>query len=475
MPIPQPHKDEKQDDFIGRCAGDKTMNAEYPDDKQRAAVCYSTWRAKDKKAVAKAVEIAMSKKPTQKFDLSDADIIEVAFAAVPAVPEAVIQLMKEYEPENDKELVVSCVEFAKVDQTKKQVFAYAAVPGTFDKQGHRFKTTDEIEKACHSLMKNLAARVQKGTGSSVNHIRFDPGLFPIESCVDRDGTVGKSLGFEKTYPGGWLIGLQANDDVWAKIQKKEITGVSIAGMAKFTPAEDEGEVQKGSETETSGIIRAVTDAILKVVEKFKPVEKDDGDAKSYNEMKILQQLRREMWNKEDQLMESIRSIMGDNAVADKVTAVSQSIDQFRADIVGLVTRLEAIRQSQQQQQTITQSSKGDEDMKPEELTQLATSVAETVKKELDLDTKLTKIDERLGLLEKVETKPNPEPNTDGVDLKKLDEQLTALEAQYKVVSADIAKLKNEPELRKGDSDPDPAKPIEKQENKFAGTAFSFSG
>jgi hypothetical protein len=44
MPIPQPGKDEKQDDFVSRCMGDKVMNADYPKQEQRAAVCYQTWR-----------------------------------------------------------------------------------------------------------------------------------------------------------------------------------------------------------------------------------------------------------------------------------------------------------------------------------------------------------------------------------------------------------------------------------------------
>ncbi|MFH1603741.1 MAG: HK97 family phage prohead protease [Pseudomonadota bacterium] len=49
MPIPTPHKGEKQDDFIDRCMGDETMNSEYPDEKQRSAICYQQWKDKDQK------------------------------------------------------------------------------------------------------------------------------------------------------------------------------------------------------------------------------------------------------------------------------------------------------------------------------------------------------------------------------------------------------------------------------------------
>jgi hypothetical protein len=41
---PPAGKDEKQDDFVSRCMGDKVMNADYPKQEQRAAVCYQTWR-----------------------------------------------------------------------------------------------------------------------------------------------------------------------------------------------------------------------------------------------------------------------------------------------------------------------------------------------------------------------------------------------------------------------------------------------
>jgi len=46
MPLPKPRKGEERDAFISRCIGNDLMNKEYPDNKQRAAVCYNQWRAK---------------------------------------------------------------------------------------------------------------------------------------------------------------------------------------------------------------------------------------------------------------------------------------------------------------------------------------------------------------------------------------------------------------------------------------------
>lgn len=44
FPIPSPKSDESQDEFISRCMSE--LNDEYPDDSQRAAICYNKWREK---------------------------------------------------------------------------------------------------------------------------------------------------------------------------------------------------------------------------------------------------------------------------------------------------------------------------------------------------------------------------------------------------------------------------------------------
>ena len=46
MPLPIPHKGELESKFIGRCMDDENAKREFPDAKQRIAVCYSQWRAK---------------------------------------------------------------------------------------------------------------------------------------------------------------------------------------------------------------------------------------------------------------------------------------------------------------------------------------------------------------------------------------------------------------------------------------------
>lgn len=46
MPLPSPNRGESQDDFIGRCMSSDAMQDEFPEQKQRAAVCHSQWKDK---------------------------------------------------------------------------------------------------------------------------------------------------------------------------------------------------------------------------------------------------------------------------------------------------------------------------------------------------------------------------------------------------------------------------------------------
>lgn len=51
MPLPKPEKNQKRDDFVNKCMDDTTMLKEFPDDKQRAAVCYSQFDEKAKASI----------------------------------------------------------------------------------------------------------------------------------------------------------------------------------------------------------------------------------------------------------------------------------------------------------------------------------------------------------------------------------------------------------------------------------------
>ena len=44
--MPSPKKDESQKNYISRCMSSEESKKSFPDQKQRAAFCYSKWKAK---------------------------------------------------------------------------------------------------------------------------------------------------------------------------------------------------------------------------------------------------------------------------------------------------------------------------------------------------------------------------------------------------------------------------------------------
>lgn len=56
MPLPTPNDGEDHDKFMGRCMGNPTMNEDFPDNKQRYAVCQSQWNKKKKSADEALIE-----------------------------------------------------------------------------------------------------------------------------------------------------------------------------------------------------------------------------------------------------------------------------------------------------------------------------------------------------------------------------------------------------------------------------------
>jgi len=56
MPLVKPKNKEKKSEFVSRCIGDTQSNKDFPDQKQRIAVCYSQWD-KAKKEASASVEL----------------------------------------------------------------------------------------------------------------------------------------------------------------------------------------------------------------------------------------------------------------------------------------------------------------------------------------------------------------------------------------------------------------------------------
>jgi len=61
MPLPKPHKDETESQFIERCLSNDLMNEEYPENNQRLAVCYTQWQERRKSVEHKSFQLELKK------------------------------------------------------------------------------------------------------------------------------------------------------------------------------------------------------------------------------------------------------------------------------------------------------------------------------------------------------------------------------------------------------------------------------
>jgi hypothetical protein len=264
--------------------GDSVMVSEFPEEAQRRAICQKQWDDKENKYMSKKKkekdEVALG----IKFWLSDTDIREVSLVKspyIPCSPQANIQLAKamkdNYKPEIIPlyKLTADCGDdcpdskiafnkrfmFQKIDKAQRKVFGYVYAANTGDLEGDAM-TPEELEKAADSLLRNLTGKKVEGDGVGLNHEIFENiGEF-TESAIDRDGGIGKSLGFAETIPGAWYVAMKIKDDeVWKSVENGEIVGFSWGGFATRTPVlEDE---QKASIFKQA--LRMIKSAIVKSI------------------------------------------------------------------------------------------------------------------------------------------------------------------------------------------------------------------
>jgi len=82
MPLPSPSGEESEQTFVSRCMSAEVMQGDFPDQKQRVAVCYSQWRkAKGEK---KGLEVSFNGM-LQLRKLDEQDRIIAGYASVPVI------------------------------------------------------------------------------------------------------------------------------------------------------------------------------------------------------------------------------------------------------------------------------------------------------------------------------------------------------------------------------------------------------
>jgi hypothetical protein len=71
MPIPKPNENEKSKDFVARCMDNDVMKKEYPDNKQRVAICLGQTKSSLIEQVCKIIDYSESQRTDYADDLDN--------------------------------------------------------------------------------------------------------------------------------------------------------------------------------------------------------------------------------------------------------------------------------------------------------------------------------------------------------------------------------------------------------------------
>ncbi len=127
-----------------------------------------------------------------------------------------------------------------------------------------YMNAEEIEKAAHWFMRN---------GSRNNDIQhsFEPDrdCSVVESWIARSDT---EIGGETVKAGTWLMTVEiTNADVWGKIERGEITGLSMGGVGTYSEEDvDLESIEKSDAQEKRGLLKRMAEFL-----GISPIERGD--------------------------------------------------------------------------------------------------------------------------------------------------------------------------------------------------------
>lgn len=189
---------------------------------------------------------------------------------------------------------IKIVEILKTDEEKHMVYGIVYSPEETDSQGD-ITDAQEIEKAAHSFLKYRRTNNVDEQHSG----KKGPG-FVGESWITKEND---ALFKDVAPEGSWAVGIKVEkEDTWTKVKDKEITGLSLAGIAETFDL-----------TKTKGLVQKVLDLVKG---KFT----DQVKAEEY---------RRKAWTMTDAFQSAIMEIFKAEYTGDKKKALLGVVDEVR--------------------------------------------------------------------------------------------------------------------------------------------------
>jgi hypothetical protein len=331
--------------------------------------------------------------------LSGIQVGEITLCKSPAVPGAKIVIMKSQETPKSGDITWNREVVFKAFNDEKQIaYGYVLVPEEVDSQDD-FVSAEDVEKAAHRFLEIMSKGEQEGQGVGYEHKVFTDIGHPVESVVDRDGSVAKSMGVsdEDIRPGGWWAGIRMEDEYWDLAKSGEITGFSIGGLGARESVEKENSGAQGTLDSAMDFIAKLCGGKKRKRRKLRKATSYTELTKSvtYDELVTIVAVRDAIIEKSWYLVDAIWSIIDDEEVVNKVAKVKESVGQFLDDISAL----------EKVEKQVNKSNLGDVEMTEEQIEKLTGSITK-------IEETLTKVDERLGKLEKTEAPPDDKPPGD---------------------------------------------------------------
>ncbi|ADO57430.1 XkdF-like putative serine protease domain-containing protein [Paenibacillus polymyxa] len=340
-------------------------------------------------------------------ELKNVDITHISYVDKGANKKRFFLTKGEKKPDFEKQVRL----ITKTDDPKQLVYGVVYEPDAEDTHGD-IMTADEIEKAVHGFMSNLA--IAKGAVMDTQH-DFDPGVGDVVECYV--APVDFEMGEETIKKGSWVLVTKASDDIWEKIQNEEVTGYSMAGTAETI--EKQKEPAAKSNDEVTGFFN--------LMKSFFTGEKiaKGAVADKYNKGRPS----REFW-----------------AAQDALNTVLFNWDSWNS---GMETDPDAIREALQDFVDIAQTVLVQEDIMkamgkpPEQITKAGKKIsADNLKHIDDAIASLTELKTKTAPAEEAEPKEDEDLNTEDI-AKAVQAAIAPIAKQVEVLSTQVTELKKQ--------------------------------
>ena len=206
----------------------------------------------------------------------------------------------------------------KTDTDSHYVTGIVYEPMTEDSQGD-YMTEEEIRKAAHWFAKN-------GDGIDIQHNfeKFEKAEVVENWIAKADFEIGK----EKVKKGTWLMTVEITDpDVWAAVEKGEITGFSMGGTGIYS--EDDVDPDSLSKSEGKSFFKKLAKMF-----GFEVVEKSEVAVRFKQKNKS-----EEFWNAFYSLQDTLfkrNSLTGDSEIETDSEKIKECLSDFSEIVQGIL-------------------------------------------------------------------------------------------------------------------------------------------